>query len=280
MAPTIEDLVLQHDRRGISALRPFLPNDFCHQAAQLILDHPGPAFLVTGFYIVSANAPETDGPPGAIALGRALSALGYPVAYVTDRFALTLMQSEERPSVSVVDFPITEPEESKRFAQRLLAELGPSLIIAIERCGTTRDDSYRNIRGIDITPFCARVDYLFSPRQKTIGIGDGGNEIGMGNLKRHIPRIPSLVPHPAVTKVTRLVLASVSNWGAYGVIAALSRLVGRNLLPSPQEQEGLIQEMVRKGAVDGVTGKRETTVDTFSLQENLAVLEQLHRLVG
>ena len=36
---TIEDIILDRDRRGISALRTHLPDDFCGQAARLILDN-------------------------------------------------------------------------------------------------------------------------------------------------------------------------------------------------------------------------------------------------
>ena len=52
---TIEDIILDRDRRGISELRPYLSADYATQAAQLILDNPGTAFIVTGFYILDAG---------------------------------------------------------------------------------------------------------------------------------------------------------------------------------------------------------------------------------
>ena len=84
MTATIEDIILNHDRRGIGALRPHLPADFCARAAQYALAHPGPVIIATGFYILMSDAPETDGPPGAFAIGGALRALGQTVAYVSD----------------------------------------------------------------------------------------------------------------------------------------------------------------------------------------------------
>ena len=72
MPDSIEDIILDHDRRGVSALRPHSPPDFCDRAAGLILDNPGTAMIATGFYILSAGMVETDGPPGAIAIGDAL----------------------------------------------------------------------------------------------------------------------------------------------------------------------------------------------------------------
>ncbi|MCH7651501.1 MAG: DUF4392 domain-containing protein, partial [Nitrospinae bacterium] len=65
MALSIEDLILQQDKRGVAQLRPHLPPDFCSQAASYIMDHPGDVVIVTGFYILMTGTPETDGPPGA-----------------------------------------------------------------------------------------------------------------------------------------------------------------------------------------------------------------------
>ena len=45
------------------ALRPHLPADFCERAAQYVMDHPGHTVIVTGFYVIMAGKPETDGPP-------------------------------------------------------------------------------------------------------------------------------------------------------------------------------------------------------------------------
>ena len=67
-----------------------------------------------------------------------------------------------------------------------MAETKPSVLIAIERCGFTSDKKYRNMHGNDISEYNARVDYLFSDDTPSVGIGDGGNEIGMGNLEQEI----------------------------------------------------------------------------------------------
>jgi hypothetical protein len=66
---SIENIVLSRDHRGVSALRPYLAPDFCERAASIVLEHPGTALVVTGFFIPGAGATETDGPPGAIAVG-------------------------------------------------------------------------------------------------------------------------------------------------------------------------------------------------------------------
>jgi hypothetical protein len=280
MPQSIEDIILDHDQRGVSALRPHLPPDFCTQAAQFILDHPGHALIFTGFYILSAGQHETDGPPGAIAIGNALQALGRKVSYVSDAPTTPMLRDWLGHEAEVIDFPIADVATSRQMAAELLAQIKPGLLISIERCGRTRRDTYLNMRSVDITQHTARLDYFFETGIPSIGIGDGGNEIGMGNLAEIIPTVDKLPKDPAVTRVDRLVIASVSNWGGYGLVAALSCLAGRNLLPSIEEDRRLIRRMVDTGAVDGTSGDSKYYVDNFTLEENAALLGRLHRAVG
>ena len=55
-----------------------------------------------------------------------------------------------------------------------------------------------------------------------IGIGDGGNELGMGKV---LDRIVKDVPHgetiACVTAADYLITAGVSNWGGYALAVAL-----------------------------------------------------------
>ena len=273
---TIEDIILDRDRRGISHLRPHLPADYASQAARLILDNPGTAIVVTGFYILDAGYAETDGPPGAVAIGSALNQLGYKVIHVTDRYAAEIMDKTGGDYSSVVEFPITDDDASVAFARKLIADLDPSVLVAIERCGLTDEGKYRNMRGRDITDYNARIDHLFHSDVPSVGIGDGGNEIGMGNLAEEVTRVESLVKIPCVTQTTRLMLASVSNWGGYGLAAALSALSGRNLLPSIEEEQQLLRDTVDLGAVDGMSAKQEYKVDGFTIEENSQTLQALH----
>jgi len=281
MTTTIEDILLGQDKRGVAALRPYLPTDFCTQAARYVLEHPGPALIATGFYILAAGSHETDGPPGALAIGAALQALGRPVTYLSDGPTPTLLRewlARKHDQADVVDCPVAGIPQSRQWAQELLARLKPALLISIERCGRTAQDTYLNMRSRDITPWTARLDYLFEQGIPSVGIGDGGNEIGMGNLAEFIPTVESLPREPAITRVDRLVIASVSNWGGYGLAAALSQLAGRpdwSGLPTVEHEAKLIRFLVDNGAVDGTTGKGDYRVDGFTLEEHGAVLEKL-----
>ncbi len=281
MLDTIEDIILDRDRRGISKLRPHLPADYATRAARLILDNPGIAVVVTGFYILDAGLAETDGPPGAVIIGSALNQLGYEVIHVTDRYAAEIMDKTGGDYSRVVEFPIADDDASREFAANLLADIEPSVLVAIERCGLTDEGKYRNMRGRDLTDYNARIDYLFHSDIPSVGIGDGGNEIGMGNLAEEVTQVESLVKIPCITKTDFLMLASVSNWGGYGLAAALSEQSGRNLLPTVEEEQALIRETVDLGAVDGMSAKQEYMVDGFTLEENsetlLALREYLAR---
>jgi hypothetical protein len=117
----------------------------------------------------------------------------------------------------------------------------------------------------------------------TIGIGDGGNEIGMGKipwaiLQRNIPG-GGLVACRVPTE--HLLVCGISNWGAYGLAAGVRWL--RGAAPDPdlgdvQRERELLRVMVEQGPlVDGVTGQPTLTVDGLSFDQ---YAEPLRRLQG
>ena len=110
----------------------------------------------------------------------------------------------------------------------------------------------------------------------TIGVGDGGNEVGMGNVLRRIARGGARARRIAsVVTVSHLVVAGTSNWGAYGVVAELSRLDGSDLLHSAEEERRMVAACVQAGAVDGITRRREPTVDGLPWEAHVGMLELL-----
>jgi hypothetical protein len=277
---SIENIVLSRDHRGVSALRPYLAPDFCERAASFILERLGTVLIATGFFVPSGSATETDGPPGAIALGHVLASLGSRVSYITDAYTAPLLHGLLGPDGQVLEFPFADHQESWLHAADLLRSLRPTLTISVERCGLTDEGVYRNMRGVDVSGYHAKIDYLFRAHEASVGIGDGGNEIGMGNLAAAIPMVMPFVGRPCATMTTRLVISSVSNWGAWGIIAAMSRLRGESLLPSVREAHDLVTQAVALGAVDGTTGRRTESVDGFSLEENDRVLAEMHAWLG
>ena len=235
--------------------------------------------IVTGF-TVEPEMPETDGPPGAAVLGRALRRLGAHVTHVTDPANVPLVEA----SLKTLDEPAgvaVYPAEAGGAA-RLLADEKPTHLVAIERPGRNGAGDYLNMRGDSVAAWNAPMDELFVTRARparrpvTVGIGDGGNEIGMGNVRSRFARLDALRARIAcVVRVDHLVVAGVSNWGSYGVVAALGRLTGLDLLHTPEVERQLIQACVSAGACDGVTRRREPTVDSLADHIHAAVVDLL-----
>jgi hypothetical protein len=237
--------------------------------------------LVTTGFAVGPGLPETDGPPGAAVLGRALRMLGARVTYVVDPVTVPPLEACLKALGEPLAIePVTvQADGAQSWVRRLLAEHAPTHLVAVERPGRARDGDYRSARGESIRAWNAPLDALFlaAPRRVvTVGVGDGGNEIGMGNVRRRLARAGGRAALVAsVVRVDHLVVAGTSNWGAYGVVARLSRRARRDLLHGAEDERRLVAACVEAGAVDGITRRREPTVDGLPLEVHAGMLELL-----
>lgn len=272
---TIEDVVLRHSKRGMTVLRHYMDRDYCRQAAKQILDlERGTILLTTGFYV--AGHAETDGPLGTVVLAKALKKQKFRPVIITDKFCRGFFEAAglEVQYVGLKD-------EAKDY-EELLNEFHPAGLISIERCGRNVENDYANMRGISIKEHTARTDWLFIQARKqgipTFGVGDGGNEIGMGNLKDIISGELELVP--CKVKVDTLVIATVSNWGAYAIAAYIQKLTGMKVLPKFSEIRDYLSLIVNMGSVDGVTKKQSLSVDGFSLDVEKEIWDGLKTLAA
>jgi hypothetical protein len=223
--------------------------------------------IASGFPILKAKAGETDGPPGALALGQALRRLGKEVSYITDSHQVHLFKG-------------ISAEPVMTFRDDLLERGGFSHLVAVERPARARDGRYYNMRGEDITALVEPIDELFRKAEShnvvTIGIGDGGNEVGMGRVFKGVMEFIQHGQKIASAVLTDYVVVSgVSNWGAYGLVAALSVLTGKDLLPSGDEIRRTMESLAQAGAVDGVSGLPDTSVDGLPLQRTVELVEEM-----
>jgi len=86
--------------------------------------------IVTGF-TVQPGMPETDGPPGAAVLGRALRRVGAQVRYVTDATNVPLVEAALKTLDEPLDVTVYSGEADA--ARRLLDAERPTHLVAIER---------------------------------------------------------------------------------------------------------------------------------------------------
>ncbi len=235
----------------------------------------GSVAIATGFPIPPNNRPETDGPVGAAVLARAIERLGGRPVFVVD--------ARTEPVVSAVaaSAGVEHVKTVSPAAARTWLEGGRfAAIVTIETPGVTADGSYRTMTGDDITaavdPVDGLVDQAVARAVPTIAIGDGGNEVGMGAIRSAVEtHIEFGKTIACVTAVDTLVVAGVSNWGAYGIVAALSNRTGRQLLHTPIEEQRLLDVAVDTGAVDGVSGASTATVDGIGVDQHKRVVNAL-----
>jgi hypothetical protein len=267
---SIEDIILRHSNRGMSDIRFYLSEDYCTKAAREILSwEKGYVFLTTGFYV--AGYAETDGPVGTVALAHALSKLGYKPVIITDEYCKGFFDNE---NIEIIYIGINDSEDK---IDEIVKNYEPKGMISVERCGRNKFGFYANMRGEDISEHTAPIDEMFIRYQgiiPTIGVGDGGNEIGMGKIAGVISRKLSL--EPCVIPADISVIASVSNWGAYGITTALGRLSGIELVPKYEWVKSFIKKTVSIGSIDGVTKDKSISVDGKNMSIEYEILDALH----
>jgi len=269
--PQIEDIILSHGARGMDQVRHAIPGGYCARAAKLILENKGRVLIGTGFPVGSSF--ETDGPTGAIALYQVLEGLGRePIFGCAPPISKVLAAS-----FRTLEIPILTWEGTVPVAESALADIRPALVISVERPGVARDGRYYNMHGKDISDSLAKFDLFFNLCDcPTIAVGDGGNEIGMGNILAELARLPIV---PSVTRCDELVIATVSNWGVYGIIAAMSLELCQDLFSSFDAVE-IVRYLVDRGAVDGKTGYAECSEDGFPLAVGLSIIERLRAVAA
>ena len=271
LSEQIENMLVERNLRGMKDLQPQLTPGYCLRAARALHNIQGTVLIGTGFPVV--NTFETDGPVGALILYRALALLGATPVLVCGTPMATAFENDYR--ICVIS--IGKKDLGLAEARRALAYYQPQAIISIERPGLAENGCYHNMRGEDISAKAACFDFFMDEaRCPTIAIGDGGNEIGMGNVKAFLSTLDII---PAVTQCDELIISDVSNWGVYGILAFLSRWSKQDLL-SETCPENILKYVSSLGSVDGVTRKNELTEDSLPASEGIALISRIRALIG
>jgi hypothetical protein len=311
--------------------------DACLSLATLHGHLDGLIVIVTGFYIPSAGAAETDGPLGAFFLARLLARLGCKVLLLSENWcypalAIALAKTKsgraatnpaqymssvaaktDPPPILIGRLPVPADPGSREAILTAMRSSAVTHLIAIERVGPSHQlesfqlqkrkgppnleafkslvpaenwDQCHTMRGQIITDKMFPAHRAFeksfqSGRPTTIGIGDGGNEIGMGKIPwetiaKNVPN-GGLVACRVPTAYN--IVCGVSNWGVYGLAAGVWHLRGmpfdEELFSADRERE-LWEKVLREAVlVDGVTGERTLTVDGLSWDDYIQPLREI-----
>lgn len=195
-------------------------------------------------------------------------------------------------TATVLPFPADE-DEAKRESARLISELEPKAVIAIEKQGPNAAGVTHSATGIPKGPERARIEHLIDAATEqnilTVGVGDNGNEIGYGLIQEAVWKYkqfgrkcqcPCGQGLATVVATDVLVVAGTSNWGAYGIEACIAAVLGKpELIHSRQSEELMLMENVRHGGVDASTRRQIPQVDGTSLEVQLALNDLFRAIV-
>jgi D-glutamate cyclase len=259
-----------------------------YRIADDILRRPGSRVGLVSGAVVPGFLPrgENDGPLGAMVLAHVLGGLGYDVALLAeselrDMFEALFGLYDER--FTLIELDKDDPELHARTAPDLDA------LVSIEKLGSNRRGVMHGATGTSRNGMRARVDGLVdrmnADGRLTIGIGDGGNEIGFGRL---FAETREIVDHGAkclcpcgdgivtITPTTHLFPVGVSNWGAYAVAAALCGLTGHlDLLHTAARERELLSLATEVDCRDGYSGTARNWLDGVPAETSASIVQIL-----
>jgi len=255
-------------------------------------------------------APETDGVVAAALIARAVD-LGFkarPVVLCEEECVPAARTACTAAGLRVFDDfhtstlvphtvtvqPFTKDEaEARTEAERLFGELKPRAAISIERPGRNEKGHYHMANGRSISDFVAKLDELFELVGQdgglTIGIGDLGNELGMGALKEATRQTIFYGQRcqcgcgggiGAAFAAEATIFGAVSEDAAYAFLAALAFLTGRpELLHSSAMELRVLEACCAGGAIDGPSGMGLPWIDYLDVQNHLHQIELMREII-
>jgi hypothetical protein len=252
---------------------------------------------------------ETDGPLGAAALAWSLAkGLEAVPVLVSEEFNLPPIQASvkatglfemtledaanRRMAATSLAFPMEEAA-ARKAVEEILAQTAPKAVIVSEKMGVNRAGEMHSVTGIpthDSAPLHLLVGAARARGILTVGIGDGGNEVGFGAISEEVRTIMQEANKAAgrrgeadtadTTVVDVIVVGTCSNWGAYNICAALAFLLeDAAVLHSPAIERRMLEACTAAGGGDGIYSTTELLVDGISLEVNQAILTTLHEIV-
>jgi hypothetical protein len=250
----------------------------------------GPPYLPHG---------ETDGPLGAVGLARAVSRTLHarPVFVLEEHHVPLVAGAALAAGLDDAPFPSLPHGDAagRQTALELMDRYQPAAVVFIEKLSPNLLGVVHSILGRARDPEEIGAAHWLAHEAKrrevlTIGIGDGGNEIGFGMIADAVREIqpfgrvcqcPCRGGIAAAVSTDVVVAAGISNWGAYGVAAVLAYQAGDpDSLPDAAMEARMLAAAVHAGGVDAVYGRRMPSVDGVEQDAQLGFLQLLRAIVA
>jgi hypothetical protein len=287
------------------------------QAAKSLVEKVRPGrtvIFLTGWYLPMYMFGENDGPPGSAGLARAMNfGLGAtPIVFSESGHVDIIKASFQGAGFRVMDdlrevrkilrrayvaaplSPRMDEAKSMEIIRRWLDELNPAAVISIEKSSPNAMGKNHSLPGRDITPINAKYHLMVEEARRrgilTVACGDGGNEIGMGNVHEEVKQYLATGAKchcgcgggaAATTQVDHLVVGFISNWAAYGIEAALALLLQRHeVMHDGEVEERVLRLTANAGSAGPPYGFSEMGVDEVPSRFNIYLVEQLKYTVN
>lgn len=266
-------------------------------------------FILTGFVLLPHKEPEMDGMVSSMLLARSLvMAFGAKPVIVCPEDCLEAV----RKCAGVVGLHIYEDLQTVRElplsmgvmsftknsaraqieAQWLIKEAMPSAVISVEAPGANERGVYHNAVGKDVSELEAKSDVLWDMLRSmgilNIAIGDLGNEIGMGAIAEHIKKyVPFTAPEEcicgcgggilAASSADHVITATCSDWGCYGLMAALAYLKRDMEILHREEMEAEVMRVASRSGLIDMTGSLLPGIDGFNTRMNTGIVSLMRQ---
>lgn len=265
--------------------------------------HGDAVFVVTGAgYAPGMPTGESDGPPGAASIARVLyKGLGAVPVFVCEAKhagpikasseAATLMIRPEAAARKGFGAAVeTAPDDQSAvaaWAKQIHERWQPKAIISVERLGPAPDGIVYNATAIPKGPETGIIDIaeVFYEAERrgafSVGLGDHGNEMGFGRIRDAVARImPKGEILATVVKTDVVIPCLMSNWGAYGVEAALAFLLKTpELMHGWKMEERIIRQCLDAGGLEAMWCSTDFIVDSADGESSMAVVQLLNNMV-
>lgn len=265
-------------------------------------------YIITGFVLLPHKVPEMDGTVSSMLLARALvMAFGAKPVIVCPADSVQAIEKcaavvglhiyedldivQTLPlSMGVAAFTKTLADAPAQAAE--LAARKPAAVVSVEACGANALGVCHNAVGLDVTALQARSDVLWEKLRAdgvpNIAIGDLGNEIGMGTIADHIKKYVPFTDRGecqcgcgggilSATRTDNIITATCSDWGCYGLMAALAYLKKDMEILHHEDMESEVMRVAARNGFIDMTGSLLPGIDGFSTRMNVGIVSLMRQ---